>query len=406
MMAAMGGDPGVFSTEEVARAARYHRPRTVAMVVSLIVDLGVLGVLTFGPVHRWVAEALDGLAWWEATVLWAVVSVMTVWLATIPVAYWQGFVHEHRWGLSTQSIRGWLADRAKGLAIGLPLTSLALLGLVGLARWFPVLWPLAAGAFGALLVVVLSFMAPVVFEPLFNRFRPLPDPELAASLRELGDRAGVPVRDVLVADASRRTRKENAYVSGLGRTRRVVVYDTLLERGGPSEVELVVAHELGHRRLRHIAKGTALGMASLASAVVAVWALLRWDALLRAIHIHAGRPGDPAVVPFVLLAGAVLQLLAAPAGAALSRRWESAADRFSLELTGDLELFERSHRELALANLSDLAPPRWLYVVTFSHPTAPERIRAGRRWAAERAKINRAVPRSLPATQIPPTTGW
>jgi STE24 endopeptidase len=400
MLEAMGGDPIVYSSEEVARAARYHRPRTVAMVVSLVVDLGVLAVLAFGPVHRWVGEALDGRAWWQAAVLWAVLSLMAVWVATIPVAYWQGFVHEHRWGFSTQTFGGWLADRAKGLAVGLPLTALALFGLVGLARWVPVMWPLAAGALGAALVVVLSFLAPVVFEPLFNRFRPLPDPELAASLRKLGDCAGVPVRHVLVTDASRRTRKENAYVSGLGRTRRVVVYDTLLQRGGPREVELVVAHELGHRRLRHVAKGTALRMASLAAGVAAVWALLRWDAALRAVH--ASGPGDPGVVPFVLLAGAVLQLLASPAGAALSRRWESAADRFSLELTGDLELFECSHRELALANLSDLAPPRWLYVLTFSHPTASERIGAARRWAA---RVSSEAARPLPTPQTPPTTG-
>src|SRR5205085_9915599 len=131
----------------------------------------------------------------------------------------------------------------------------------------------AAAAAGATLVLVLSFVAPVVLEPLFNRFRPL-DGALADDLRRLAERAHVPVRDVLVADASRRTRKVNAYVSGIGRTRRVVLWDTLLERAGTPELRLVVAHELGHRRDRHVLKGTLLAMAGAVVAVLVVWAVL------------------------------------------------------------------------------------------------------------------------------------
>src|SRR4029077_1885604 len=152
-------------------------------------------------------------------------------------------------------------DRAKGLAVSVVLAAAAWTAVVALARALPGWWALPAGAALALAVLLLSFVAPVVLEPIFNRFRPLEDETLAARLRLLSERAGVPVREVLVADASRRTTKVNAYVSGIGRTRRVVLFDTLLRAADPGAVQVVVAHELGHRRDGHVAKLTALAMA-------------------------------------------------------------------------------------------------------------------------------------------------
>ena len=320
------------------------------------------------------------MPFWARALAWPALVVAVGWLVGFPIAFWRGYVHEKQWGFSTQTRAGWLSDRVKGLAVGMVITSLMLFGFVSVAGALGKAWPLVVVPGAALVVLFLSFVAPVVLEPVFNRFRPVDDAELAAELRSLSDRAGVPVRDVLVADASRRTRKENAYVSGLGRTRRVVLYDTLIARGDPAYVRLVVAHELGHRRLRHVSKGTVLGMFGAVGAVIALWALLRWDALLRAIGAHG--PGDPRVVPFVLLAGAVLQLAGLPLLSALSRRWETAADHFSLQQTDDLDVFERSHRALAVSNLSDLDPPRLFYLMAFSHPTPPKRIAAARRWAS------------------------
>jgi STE24 endopeptidase len=228
------------------------------------------------------------------------------------------------------------------------------------------------------LVLALGFLAPLLIEPLFNRFAPLNDAELAAELQALADRAELPIKEVLVADASRRTRKANAYISGLGRTRRFVLYDTLLTRASRPEIGLVLAHELGHQRARHLIKGTMLGMVGLAGVVLVLWTLLRWPDLRTAIGAPGGA-GDPRVVPFVLLLGATLHILEMPLGSALSRRWERQADRFSLELTHDLATFEATHRSLATANLSDLDPPRPIYLAFFSHPTPVERIEAARR---------------------------
>jgi STE24 endopeptidase len=180
----------------------------------------------------------------------------------------------------------------------------------------------------------------------------------------------VPVRDVLVADASRRTTKVNAYVSGIGRTRRVVVFDTLLEAADPEAVAVVVAHELGHRRDRHVAKLTLLAMAGAAAAVALLWAAL------------GTRVGEPRTLPEALLLLLAFELGALPAGSWLSRRWERAADRCSLDLTAEPAAFARAHVELARRNLSDLDPPRVVYALLFSHPTPSERLAIGRAWRA------------------------
>jgi STE24 endopeptidase len=351
----------LFSVEQVERARRYHRPLYVALLLDETLGLAALSVLAFTRAGSWLFDAVPGAAFPAL-----VVAVSAV--VRLPLAFWRGHLRERRWGFSTQSARGWLLDRTKGLAVTLVLASGALLGLAGLARWLPRTWPFVAAPAAAGLVLVVGFAAPVVLEPLFNRFAPLGDQELADRLRALARRAGVPVRDVLVADASRRTRKVNAYVSGLGATRRVVLFDTLLRKAEPRQVELVVAHELGHRRARHVAKGTLVGMLGAAATVVVLWALV-------------AEPGDLREAPLVLLVASALELVALPAAAAVSRRWEREADRFSLDVTRDPEAFERAHRELATANLSDLDPPRPVYALLFTHPTPPERIAAGRAWA-------------------------
>ena len=323
---------------------------------------------------------MDGLAWWGEAIAFSALVALVGSLVATPIAFWRGYLHERRWGFSTQTLGGWAWDRAKGIAIGVVLTVIPMLGLIASVHVFPSWWPVVAALGGAAIVFVLTFLAPVLLEPVFNRFAPLGDAALAEDLRQLADRAGVPVRDVLVADASRRTTKHNAYVSGIGKTRRVVLWDTLLDRGAPGEVRLVVAHELGHRRFRHVAIGTAIAMAGTALFVVGLWLLFQWAELLATIG--ADGPGDPRVIPFVLFAGTVAELALRPFGLALSRRWERDADRFSLELTGDPEAYEATHRNLAVSNLGDLDPPKAAYVFFFSHPSAPERVAAGRAWAA------------------------
>ena len=306
----------------------------------------------------------EPLPWWGRTPAYAAIVVAASVAARAPLALWSGLIRERRWGFSAQRWPSWAADRAKAVGVDIVLIAAGLLGLVGLARALPGWWAVPAAAAFAFAALLLSFLAPVVLEPLFNRYSPLQDAALAVELRRLAERAGVPVRDVLVQDTSRRTRKANAYVSGLARTRRVVVSDTLLEQASPAEVRLVVAHELGHRRDRHVLLGTLLAIAGAVAATVVVWALLGTGV------------ADPHQVPRVLLIGLGIGLTSLPATTAISRRWERAADRYSLELTGDRAAYETAFRRLARTNLTDLDPPRLLYLLLFTHPTPPERLAA------------------------------
>jgi STE24 endopeptidase len=371
----------VFAPDEVERARRYHRTLYIVLLVDTTLGLVALSLFAFTLVGSWLYAVVDELPWWGRALLFPVLVLGVPVLLRLPLSFWRGHVRERRWGFSTQTARGWLLDRAKGFAVAAVLTAVAVLAFVALARALPAVWPAVAAPGAALLVLALGLAAPIMLEPLFNRFRPLGDPALAGELRSLAERAGVPVRDVLVADASRRTRRENAYVSGLGATRRVVLFDNLLEAREPREIRLVVAHELGHRRARHVERGTVLAMAGAAAVVLVLWWLLSWPALLEAVG--ASGPGDPRVAPFLLLVVSVFELLGMPLGAALSRRWEREADRSSLELTRDPQAFESAHRRMARANLADLEPPWVVYTLLFSHPTPPERIAAARAWARE-----------------------
>jgi STE24 endopeptidase len=364
----------VFSAAQVERARRYHRPIYMVRLLGIALSLLVLGLLSFGAPGDWLYALVDS-PWWAAALVFPALIVVVQSFVQTPLAFWR-YRHERQWGFSTQTVRGWAVDRLKGLGIAILLTAVPLFLLIASVHVFPGWWPVVGAAGAALFVLVVGFIAPVVLEPVFNRFEPLRDEELAGELRRLATEAGVPVREVLVADASRRTKKHNAYVSGLGRTRRVVLWDTLLADGDEAQLKLIVAHELGHRRYRHVAWGTAIGMASVAAFVLLLWLLFHSDALLDAIG--ASGPGDPRVLAFVLFLGLVLNLGFQPLALALSRRWERDCDRFSLELTDDPEAYERTHRLLALQNLGDLEPPRAAYLFFFSHPTARERIALAR----------------------------
>jgi STE24 endopeptidase len=213
---------------------------------------------------------------------------------------------------------------------------------------------------------------PVVVEPLFNSFEPLPNGSLRSSILRLADREGVRVEDVLVADASRRTTTLNAYVSGFGSTRRVVVYDNLVE-GLPEDQALsVVAHELAHARHGDVVVGSALGAAG-ALAGVGLLALL-----VGAGPTRRRSMADPAVVPLVLALIAIGSLLASPVQNTISRQVETRADVDALRTTRDPEAFVAMQRQLALRSLADPTPPAWSQFWFGSHPTTLTRIAIAR----------------------------
>ncbi len=287
-------------------------------------------------------------------------------------------VVRHRFGLVTQGWGGWAVDQLRGLGLALVLFLPAALGLYALTGWSTGRWWLPAAGAAALLTVLLSFLFPLLVEPLFNRFTPMPEGALRAALLQLAARDRIRVHEVLVADASRRTTALNAYVSGFGATRRIVAYDTLISTAEPREVELVVAHELGHVKHRDVLTGTVLGALGAALAVGVLGLLTSLHPLLSAAGAHD--VADPRSLPLLAACAALLGVLSGPPQCAASRRIETRADRHALELTGDPEQFIAMQRRLALTNIADVDPPRALELLFATHPSTARRIAFARRW--------------------------
>jgi STE24 endopeptidase len=373
-----------FTPEQLARGRELRRAqlpwalggRLAGLALSLVLGLTPAGA----GLVRWAGDLLGGS--WAARVLaGAAVLVLLGQLLAVPFNARVRVVRA-RYGLVTQGWAGWVTDLLRGLLLTLALFLPAALGLYALTGWSVHRWWLPAAGAAALLTVAFSFLFPLVVEPLFNRFRPMPEGELRGALLELAARDAVAVREVLVADASRRTTALNAYVSGFGATRRIVAYDTLLTAAAPREVELVVAHELGHVKHRDVPRGTVLGALGAAVAVAVLGWLTSLDPLLRA----AGVPdvADPRSLPLLAACAALLGALGGPPQAAVSRRIEARADRHALDLTGDPQQFIAMQRRLALTNVADVDPPRVLELLFATHPSTARRIAAARAWAAAR----------------------
>jgi STE24 endopeptidase len=370
-----------FTAGQIAREQAFHhliRPGSYAAMVLGLVLAGVFGLTPAGArLVGAVARPLGG-GWVWQVLLGSLVLGLVGQLVTLPASAFGESVLR-RYGLSTRSWGLWAVDVAKGLGVGVALSWAGLLLLYAAVRVTPRSWWAWAAGGGAALVVVLSFAFPVLIEPLFNRFTPMPDSPLRDSLLQLADQDGVPVREVLVADASRRTTALNAYVSGLGATRRIVVYDTLLSSASPQEVRLVVAHELGHARYHDVLLSALLGALGVAAGMCALYLLAGWPWLLR----RAGVPGlaDARSVALLLFVLACASAASTPLGSLVSRRVEARADVHSLDLTRDPATFIASERRLATTNLSDLSPNPVVYGLFATHPTSPERIALARDWA-------------------------
>ena len=302
-------------------------------------------------------------------------------LAALPA---QAVAHERAvdFGLSTQGFADWMSDKGKSAAISAVIAAagatllIALLRRFGRLCWIP-------GAFAVVAFAVVStWLAPVVLAPLFNRFEPLPPGQARSDVLALGERAGVDIGEIYEVDASRRSTTLNAYVSGLGPTKRVVLYDTLLDDSSRPALRSVVAHELAHVKHDDIPRGM------LWVAIVAPFGLLFAGLLARRIAVRTGAdPATPAALPAFALALSVTVFALTVVSNQLSRDVEAAADDFALELTADPRGLIDLQTRLADTNLSDPDPPDWSQFLFGTHPTTVERIGMARAYeqAAEPA---------------------
>jgi STE24 endopeptidase len=352
-----------FSPSELARIEDYRSGSRALALASLGVQIAVLALLVWKA--RPLAAALEpiGRGRVRTGVLVGLAVVVAVWLAGLPLSAWT-LVRRRDFGLSEQGWGGWIVDQLTALALQAVLVSVAVAGAVWLAgrlgrRWWLVGAPALVAIAGVFLVV-----QPLVVQPLFNRFEPVPDRGLAGQIQRLGREMGVDVDDVLVADASRRTTTANAYIAGLGPTRRVVLYDTLLDgRFTDGEIRYVAAHELAHVERRHLWKG----LAWFALLAVPGIFLLAW------LTDRLGGLG-PRLVPLGLAFTFAWILVTQPLANAVSRRYEAEADWLALRATRDPASGVLLDRNFVRTGLADPDPPAWVTVLYGTHPTPMQRI--------------------------------
>ena len=360
-----------FTSEQLRRAHEWASGQRSLFLASTALETGALILLSVRPPGA--LERLRGRPLAGAAAAGAGLSVGFT-LLGLPLAV----VAERRsraFGLSTQKWGPWAADVAKSTGIGAAISGGgAALGL-GLIRRSPRGWwlPGAAALVGFSTLVV--FLAPVVIDPLFNKFEPLPEGPLRSEVLELAQQAGVDVGEVYRVDASRRTTATNAYVWGIGRTKRVVMYDTLIRDYPEDQVRSVVAHELSHVAHRDVPRGLAW------LAIVAPAATY----LVKELAERLNRDRPPATadaLPALALATGVVAALLSVASNFLSRAVEVRADAFALDLTRDPDAFVGLSRALAVTNLADPETPRVWRILFGTHPATMERIGAALQWAS------------------------
>ncbi len=360
----------VFSSGQLSRADAYSTAQRHLGWAGLAVSVALALVLGLTGLGSSLIKRLRG-PWWLRSLAAALALLVAGALVTLPFDLaLRGNALDY--GLTTQSLAGWVRDRATSLLVDWVLTGVMVLLVVGSARRSPRRWPLWTAVAGAALTVLGSWVYPVVVEPMFNHFTSLPDGELRTRIMALARAERVPVSDVLVADASRRTTTLNAYVSGFGSTRRVVLYDNLVEDVPQRETLVVVAHELGHARNHDVLLGTALGAAGVVLGSGLLGLVLGRRRILRRAGVEDA--GRPEAVALLLALATVGSLLASPVQNVVSRAMEARADRASLAFTQDYRGFEQMQAQLAIRSLSAADPPRWSQLWFGSHPTALQRI--------------------------------
>lgn len=327
-------------------------------------------------VTQWVPGGIDDAM---SVVVMTMALIVVLQVVEMPFAYYQGYLLEHRYGLSTQTVNHWMSDYAKGIALGLVLAVAGTSVIFATLRNAPGSWWWISAAIFAVAMIGLAQLAPVVLLPIFYKFKPLDRPALVDRLMTLATRARTDVVGVFEWVLSGHTKKANAALAGMGKTRRILLSDTLLADYSEDEIEVILAHELAHHVHRDLWRGIAVQAVSL---LVGFYLA---DVVLRGLADTLGLRGisDPAGLPLLLLLGGTWSLLVMPFANAVSRAQERAADRYALTTTRNVDAFVTAMKRLSQQNLAEEYPSplvRWLF---YSHPPIRERIDAARAFARE-----------------------
>ncbi|MBP7371878.1 MAG: M48 family metallopeptidase [Opitutaceae bacterium] len=359
-----------------AKSVEYTQAKLRFGMVSQVFDTALLAAVVFGGLLPWLYAKFAPMApagtWDDALFIGAALVLLSI--PSQPFDWWSTFRLEARFGFNKSTLQLWLGDKLKGVllaaVIGFPLLWALLSLVLWVGRWWW-LWGFALIFAFQLLMMVLY---PKLILPLFNKLTPLPEGELRTRLLTLADRTGFKAQTIEVIDGSKRSGHSNAYFTGFGRFRRIVLFDTLISQLTPEELEAVLAHEIGHYRRGHIPRMLAISAVIQLGALAAIAALAESSWFNPAFGFPAGEIA-PAFLLFGLLSGAAMFWLT-PLANLFSRKHEYEADAFAREAMGGPAPLVAALRKLAQKNLSNLTPHPWYSGFHYSHPTLVERERA------------------------------
>ena len=351
------------------QAKKYEKENRLIGLCGSFLSFAFILVFYFSGFSHSLANLNISFIW--AFLFYLVVFLFLTTIIGLPLGYYSGYIHEHKWGFSNYTPKTWAIDQLKSFVVSLVLLPL----LLGLLFWvfaeFPDTWWLVAGIATTLVSIVFVTLFPVVILPIFNKYDPIEDEKLTSQLSEILNKAGLRSSGFFKQDMSRQTKKENAFLAGMGKTRRVVIADNLLTHMSLPEITSVIAHEVGHYRFSHLPKNIVIGTIQ---QLITFYLL---NIIMKTLfpEFLTSNTENLALFPiFGLIMGLLSGLLFGPLNNLLSRFFERQADQTSLELFPDKDAFQKAMAGLANRNLSNAYPEWWVKLLYYSHPPIGERL--------------------------------
>lgn len=371
----------LLDAEKQRLAKRYEKEKRWLGLAGLVLSLVILMAFYLSGLSSWLSRLEWGSTLIFTVLVYVFVFQLTMTILSFPLNFYSGYIHEHKWNFSNHTIKSWLWEQLKSFWVGFVLFSL----LLGLLLWVmdlsPKYWWLISGLGMAVVSVILITIFPVVIFPIFNKYTPIANKELTEALKKILAKGGLKSSGFFKEDMSRQTKKENAFLAGLGKTRRVVLGDNLLEHMSVTEIVSIMAHEVGHFRHKHIWMNILIGTGQQLIVFFLVNILMN---ILFPDFLSSTRVNLMLLPPFLLLMGGLSSFLFNPLNQALSRHFERRADLYALRNISDPKDFMLALAGLADRNLSNAYPERWIKILFYSHPPIGERLNMAEAFGAER----------------------
>lgn len=357
--------------ERQLQAKRYEKEKRFLGLASMVLSLAILLGFYFSGLSSWLANLNIGSSIIWAFLLYVATFQIILVFFGFPLSFYSSYIHEHKWNFSNHTTKSWLWEQVKAFLVGLILMFI----LLGLLFWIMALspqnWWLIAGLAFAFVSVILATLFPVVILPIFNKYTPIENKELTETLERILFEGGLRSSGFFKEDMSRQTKKENAFLAGLGKTRRVVLGDNLMESMSIPEIESIIAHEVGHYKNKHIWKNLVIGTLE----GVVIFYILNWAMKSIFTQFLSSTRWNLTLFPvLVIFAGGISSFIFGPFSNALSRYFERKADRYALQIIQDKKAFMTAMAGLADRNLSNAYPEWWVKLLYYSHPPIGERL--------------------------------